>query len=77
MAREKCGHLAFPRSVRLQLSSALTVSMLAFLALLGAPYIYDISSLRVKCLWSRNSPRTEIIFWLVGEFYICVVHGEM
>ena len=26
MAREKCGHLAFPRSVRLQLSSALTVS---------------------------------------------------
>ena len=25
MAREKCGHLAFPRSVRLQLSSALTV----------------------------------------------------
>jgi len=25
MAREKCGHLAFPRSVRLQLFSALTV----------------------------------------------------
>ena len=25
MAREKCGHLAFPRSVRLQLSGALTV----------------------------------------------------
>jgi len=25
MAREKCGHLAFPHSVRLQLSSALTV----------------------------------------------------
>ena len=25
MAREKCGRLAFPRSVRLQLSSALTV----------------------------------------------------
>ena len=25
MAREKCGHLAFPRSVRLQLCSALTV----------------------------------------------------
>jgi len=25
MAREKCGHLAFPRTVRLQLSSALTV----------------------------------------------------
>jgi len=25
MAREKCGHLAFLRSVRLQLSSALTV----------------------------------------------------
>jgi len=26
MAREQCGHLAFPRSVRLQLSSALTVT---------------------------------------------------
>ena len=25
MTREKCGHLAFPRSVRLQLSSALTL----------------------------------------------------
>ena len=27
MAREKCGHLAFPRSVRLQLCSALTVRL--------------------------------------------------
>ena len=29
--------------------------MLAFLALLGAPYIYDISSLRVKC-WISDKP---------------------
>ena len=26
MAREKCGHLAFPRTVRLQLSRALTLT---------------------------------------------------
>jgi len=33
---------------------------LAFLALLGAPYIYDISSLRVKCLtirWQCNQKK--------------------
>ena len=33
--------------------------MLAFLALLGAPYIYDISSLRVK----RDSVSVAEIFW--------------
>ena len=27
MAREKCGHLAFPRNVRLQLCTALTVRL--------------------------------------------------
>jgi len=31
--------------------------MLAFLALLGAPYIYDISSLRVKETCTQNGHR--------------------
>ena len=44
---------------------------LAFLALLGAPYIYiyDISSLRVKCYLKRGAPSWHRTHWYVSCGY--------
>jgi len=48
--------------------------MLAFLALLGAPYIYDISSLRVNLLgtpWATSACRGRPLLY----FYFTVLYG--
>jgi len=45
--------------------------MLAFLALLGAPYIYDISSLRVKRTHDWLDLCVSIAFYVIG-----IAHAE-